>query len=521
MVEQVVELPVDRVTLSEDRAQVTRAGAVSLRAGVTRLSVAGVAPVLSDKTLVARVPDGVSVVDLRVVRTRRILTAERPADVAALEQQLRELSATITAHQQDLALVDGQLKRLDAAARLAFSELSEDASRGKLDVTALSTTVASLGPLEAAARDERVSIQSELAAAERQRLRLRAQLEAVGTPASDCAATLILELSSLSDREATVEVDYIVPGAFWRPYHRARLELPAVDLLGESGARLHFETDGCVWQNTGEDWRDVQLIFSTERPSLGSSPPRLSADVLRAKKTDATVVVESREQAIEVTGLGGGRRKRPEVPGIDDGGQPLSLRARVRSDVPSDGRPHRVPMSDFVAEARVSRVATPELAAAVFLRGETSNGGDGPILAGPVDLIRDSGYVGRTSVLFIAPGETFALGFGPEAGLRVQRGHEEEDEKRAALSSWTTTHHTVTLNLSNLGADAQAVTLTERVPVSEVEKVQIALDKRETTGAPSVDKDGMVRWDVTLQPHGRETVKLGYTVKRHKDVVGL
>jgi len=522
MVEQVVAIPIDRVTLSEDRAQVTRAGTVALQPGLNRLSVPGVAPVLADKTLVARAPAGVSVVELRVIRSRRIQAADRPADVAAMERQLRQIDAEIESLQQDRALVGGQLKRLDATARLAFAELSEDASRGQLDVAALSSTVSALHPMEAAARKERVALKARLDAAERERMLLRRRLEVADDPATGCGATLVIELSSEGQREVALEIDYIVPGAFWRPYHRARLEQSPGSSGSTGSSRLHFETDGCVWQNTGEDWEDIQLIFSTERPSLGSSPPRLQADVLRAKKTDATVVVETREQAIEVTGLGsGGRRARPEVPGIDDGGEPLALRARVRSSVPSDGRPHRVPMSAFVSEASASRVAMPELARAVFLRSEQTNRGEGPILAGPVDLIRDSGYVGRTSVLFIAPGEVFALGFGPEAELRVQRAHEQEDEERPALSAWTTTRHEVTLNLSNLGASAREVTITERVPVSEVEKVQITLDARKSTGAPSADKDGMVRWTVTMQPHGRETVTLNYTVKHHRDVAGL
>jgi len=56
-------------------------------------------------------------------------------------------------------------------------------------------------------------------------------------------------------------------------------------------------------------------------------------------------------------------------------------------------------------------------------------------LAGPVDLIRENGFVGRTSVLFIAAGERFELGWGPDAELRVKRHSESKQEKSRRLSS--------------------------------------------------------------------------------------
>ena len=47
--------PVVEVTVLEDRAHVVRRGQLELGAGVTRLKIAGVAPVLADKTLCAAI----------------------------------------------------------------------------------------------------------------------------------------------------------------------------------------------------------------------------------------------------------------------------------------------------------------------------------------------------------------------------------------------------------------------------------------------------------------------------------
>ena len=84
-------VPVVEVTLLEDRALVVRRGVVELPAGHSRLRVAGVAPVLVDKTLAAAlaISDGVDSDDsaprvrgAKVVRQRIVRDSERPAALA-------------------------------------------------------------------------------------------------------------------------------------------------------------------------------------------------------------------------------------------------------------------------------------------------------------------------------------------------------------------------------------------------------------------------------------------------------
>jgi hypothetical protein len=63
--------------------------------------------------------------------------------------------------------------------------------------------------------------------------------------------------------------------------------------------------------------------------------------------------------------------------------------------------------------------------------------------------------------------------------------------------------------------------LTEAIPVSEIEKVKITVDTKETTDGKKPDADGFVRWSVALPAHGRAKVELRYVVKRHKEVAGM
>lgn len=174
------------------------------------------------------------------------------------------------------------------------------------------------------------------------------------------------------------------------------------------------------------------------------------------------------------------------------------------------------------AQSTASLVSYPELAEAVLVRAEQTCGATHPLLAGPVDLVRESGFVGRSKLPLIAPGERFELGFGPDVHLRVSRKTEAVDEEPGLLpSSFIGRAHRVVVHLSNLDDAPRKLTVTERVPVSEIEKVEVVFDEKKTIPRAKPDDDGFVRWSVELAPHTHTTLALRYVVRRHKDVVGL
>ena len=326
-----------------------------------------------------------------------------------------------------------------------------------------------------------------------------------------------------------VTIHYVVPGAAWRPYHRA--------VLAREPGRVEWQTSACVWQATGEDWTDAQLTCSLERPSLGVEPPVLADDEVRTRRRPDTVTVEAREQEQQTTGLGGGGPAgAAEVPGIDDGGLGLVLSA-PRATIKCDGAPHRVPVGGFTAAVQLSLVAVPLRSPWVHLRARIVNAGTQPLLAGPVDLIMASGYVGRAEVGFVAAGEKFYVGFGPEADIRVHRDETRERDEAGLLGGWNVQTVRVAVRLSNLGAQRREIVITERIPISEVEQVdvQVAAPDAYLLGtddqpggeeitqvtARSIDERGMVSWSVELPPLGRRAVTLEYRVKSQRGVAGI
>ena len=503
-----MSIDVDEVTLMEDRARVIRRGTVELPAGLSRVTIAAVSPVLADKTLAARSPTA-TVTDASVARRRLHLDEDRDEATQALVAQRRDARERVDALSERLRRIEDSLGQLDDAASHTLDELALDAAWSRADAGDWERRLKSVAELEGRLREERLTTRWDLEEARRELERVQRALSASATPSRELRAQITVTIEAPEAGPHAIEVEYVVPNACWRPRHRAVLD----------GDTVRFEHEGCVWQNTGEDWDDVQLRFSTQRPSLGVEPPTLSTDRLRVQRKADRVVVEARQQVVEQTGLGAASAPAaPELPGIDDGGEVQELVAPDRARVPSDGRPHRAALFAFEVPATETLSCVPSITEAVIRKTEQTNEATRPLLAGPVDLVRGGGFVGRTTILYVAPGERFELGWGPDPALRVHREVEVTEEESKLLSSWYRSERDVVDRLSNLGPDPKTVELVERVPVSEIEKVKIAVDADHT--GRDADADGFVRWSVELAPFGHERVELRYVVERHSDVSG-
>lgn len=512
-------LPLVKVTLLEDRALVERRGEVSLAPGAQRVVIGGLPPVAVDRSLQAKVTGG-TVAQARIRRTMRVQLPE------ALREQRTELGRRVAALMQDERRATADVQRLEVKQNLVrtahddvYRAIAEGTGAGQARPDAwreqLETARRELDATDAALREAR-----------RQEQRVRRQLEearsALGRteqpePTMDIQAEL--EVSHGAGGTATLSLTYLVPCAAWRPAYRATLRSE------EGGESVSLECEAVVWQRTGEEWKDVTLAFSTARPTLGASPPRLVEDWLwlreKSERERQVVEVSMREEAIQTTGEGAAKQASQDLPGMDDGGEPLTLLSPHRATVPSDGEPHRVPLFQFTAPARSELLACPELSPLVHRVARFDNPGPAVLLAGPVDLVRSSGYVGRAQLRFAGRNEQVKLGFGSEDALRVARTVDEEVDTNRLTGRRTRTQK-VKLFVSNMGAKPEAVAIEERMPVSEVESVEVTLLKDATKPAPSrLSEDGIVRFELKAAPRSQQTLALAYTVSSASKVAGL
>ncbi|TQF02879.1 mucoidy inhibitor MuiA family protein [Kitasatospora acidiphila] len=517
-----IPLPVTAATCLEDRAHLERTARLGLAPGTHRLRLGPLTPLAVDHTLRTELgsPDG-QVLDARLVRSWEPRPVGPDEADSPLRRRLHELRAAFRA---------GSAEQQRVAARLALlGQLSEELLREVAEGTGLGAAEPDLWAAEldglGAEQDEQAERQRELssrlaqlAAQERQ---VAAALEETESRPLELRCFLELTVQAEAAVDTVLTVRHLTACALWRPAYRA--------VLGDG--RLRLASDAVVWQATGEDWTDVRLTLSTARSALAAEPPLLHEDRLTLRPLTAeerrTVAVEVREEEIATLGAAG-PEPTSELPGVDDRGEVRVLTAPAPASVPGDGRAHRVPLGSFTGRAAAELVAAPELSPLVSEVVSVRNESGGPLLAGPVELVRESGYLGRGELPYTAPGAVVELAFPGSDEYRLVREVVEEQGSAGlpVAGRRSTVTRTVRVHVSRPTAPGvtgeQVVTVRERIPVSEVSAVQVRLHEQSCDPRPAeLDAEGIVSWRLPLAPNARRTVTLVYEVAASTRVTGL
>lgn len=502
-----MQAPITRVTLLEDRAYVRREALLEVPAGRSRWRLAPVSPLLVDKTLSATLDGKARVIQLTVERS--LPTPAPPPTVdpepsRQRERQRRQLQEEMMLNEREMASASKFLEELTR-------EIGKQVAWGVDETTSWEAQMAELADWKEQLVEQRDGLETALETLEATEV----EPEPLPAPSADALTEVFLEIESPEACKLKVRLEYSLPCACWRPSHRAVLH----------GSALELQSEATCWQNTGEDWTEVDLVFSTQRFSLGNEPPQPHLDTLRTQKKSSEVVVSERDQ--EISELPGGElggmapaARSSEIPGIDDGGQVIHLRASQKATVPSHGKPVKVALSRFTCEAELENLLMGEVCSEVVQKSRQRNTSSDPLLAGPVDLIREAGLIGRASLEYVAAAEAFPLGWGPLPSVRVlRRSRQGSEEKEDMLGGWMRTKHTVEITLSNLSSESHSIKVIERIPVSELKQVEIVFDEKNTSPGASPDANGFLHWTVELAARARHHLKLSYSLRRRKEVV--
>jgi len=518
-----VTLPIDSVTVYRDSAIVTRAGKAEIPAGEHRLIVRGLPDGLDPATLRLTARSG----SLRLggIEVQRIVEAELVnANERALNQKLRDLGDARLGLEDDIASAQAQLKLLEGV--IAAPTGSGDNST-RLENTAISGLLTTVGSSDAAARQRIRSAKIQLRELDEQREKIRADLARVAT-ARKATTELRATLHASATAGATFSVEYQVTNVSWNWQYEARLDTQKKTVALVRQAELQ--------QGTGEDWNNVELTISTSQPSLNATTPPLASLFLSLQSLQYLGASEELEEVV-VTGARAGRMRRhlaaqdlaaPAPPPVaakstaevftTDFVADYHLPARV--SVAADRQPRLYPISDDAFN--VDLVARANLAAdrAAYLETRFTYQGEVPIDSGEVQLFRDDAFVGLGELPMVLPGADVRMPFGQDQRIRiVVRDEGEESGNVGLVNRDQVNERKRRFEITSFHASALPIEIIDRIPVARDEDIRVEVLKGAT---PPVSRDfnghaGVYLWRLAGEPRKTETIRHYYSVKFPRD----
>lgn len=563
---------IDGVIVYRGQALVTRQIELKMPAGSHEVIVGNLPEKIVAESLYSQAPENVTILSVRY-RQRAVQedTREEVKNVDALIEQIETKIRLAKGEEEHLGR---QLARLEKLTDFTAAAEKSDLNRGVLQYEPLEKTATFIeGKADeyqkklVEVRESLLQLGKELELAKRKRAEL-----AAGYSRTEREAVIFMNKSNPA--QSVIELTYLVNEASWTPQYNLR-STPDKSLAV-------IEYNAVVHQSSGETWEGINLALSTAEPTLVANAPILdplkialregiagpgllpvlinapSAAQLGQQQGQVAQLIDQSAQFDEMMksrreNLKKGKLAQVELNSLATSNQMFEFNADKQALVqmqqkmavikrtegvsvmyklpgklalPSRSDQQLLTIAVVRTKAEFTLVATPLLTDYVYLQGEMVNDSDTILLPGPASMYRNNEFVGKGEMGLVTIGQPFTAGFGIDSQVQVVR--EFKDKKVETLWGNRNDEQQYRIELSNYKNQAVKLRLLERIPYADNPNVEVALTpmshelSKDAEYARTVQKKGILRWDLTLPPgttgEKATVVTYGFTMKYDKNM---
>jgi uncharacterized protein (TIGR02231 family) len=519
------------VTVYPDRARLARSGTVKLEAGVQFLEIEEL-PLHMDVNSVRATARGTARARLLGVQTERMYYTAAPAESirkleAALEQEqdaLKQLEAQVELVKQQRATLTALAGHTQVyATALAAGEMKMDDEMALFD--GLRARLAALDGETLALAQQRREVERRL-----QKLQNDLNQQRNARPRERYMA--LVEVEVTDPGELTLELNYVVTGAGWKPLYDLRLL--------EEGASPSLEVGylAQVSQATGEPWTDVALTLSTARPALAGRlpelqpwyvqqqpvPPPAPAPVMRSAKMAGAPMVLAAAPAPQAADRMAEAAPPPmqameeATATVESAGAAVTYQIGGRVSVPGDGSPRKVTVARYPLTPKLDYVCASKLVSAVYRRAKAPNASPYTLLPGAANLFAGGEFIGATQLELTAPQGELELYLGVDDRIKVERELKRRDVDKRFIGGKRRLTFGYEITLENLLDKPARLLLHDQIPAARHEEIKVRLESADPK--PSEQSElNLLDWDLTLAPKEKRVVRFDFSVEHPQEMV--
>ncbi|MCE9501721.1 MAG: mucoidy inhibitor MuiA family protein, partial [Leptospira sp.] len=196
-------------------------------------------------------------------------------------------------------------------------------------------------------------------------------------------------------------------------------------------------------------------------------------------------------------------------------GGSFTFNASETATIPTGKESHRILISRFTSNSSEELAAIPKLSRFVYTTEKIKNKISFPLLPGKANLIKDSGYVGETSIPYFPPGNEFTISYGIENTIRLSYKTENRNDTEGIVTNRKLTNKNVIITIENFDNSQKTINLSDQVPVSDIEEVEIEINRTKTTPGytEKIKNSGILHWVITIPPNSKKEVILNFNIR--------
>lgn len=357
---------------------------------------------------------------------------------------------------------------------------------------------------------------------------------------------ILIDVNNNTTLNSTLK--YLVSDCGWA----ATYDLSAIDL----NQKINLKYKAKIYNNTGNEWKNIDLILSTGDPRLTASSPDLNPWYLNNQELREVLVKRNKNEykseevnfqndAIQEITIANQRvydnyvvndgetiddfDKKPDskkrqdinkngviIRQIEISELSTEFIIATKINCPSDSKPYVVDIKEMNLDATFSHVSVPKLDNGTFLQAQITGWQEFDLIPGPTNVYFGGQYVGQSEIDTKNIEDTLSLSFGRDNKVQTVRKLKSELSTKKVIGNTKKDSYLYEISIRNNRTSPITVDLFDQIPVSKSSEIIVSVD--ETTKANYNEITGETSWKIILNPGEIKTVELGYTVKYPKNI---
>ena len=513
---------INEVTVFRSGAEVHRKGKVTLVPGVNELKLNGLSPSINGNSVQASLSnDNLTILSVDhkmnyLIENKyapRIVAIKDSLEDMALKYKIRESHERVYKEEKSMLLSNKSIGGNESG--VDIEDLMEMADFYRQRLTEIETKL--------------LDIVSEKAQITKTITKLNNHLNQLNAKKATHTSEIVIKVSSKLRLVSDINVSYIVSQAGWMPKYDLRAN-NTTDPIG-----LTYKAD--VFQNTGIDWKNVNLTLSTGNPTVNNTQPELSTwflyfqqqykkkefrygnrrDALANAQYSRNFEENDKPQLYEVQGSSSISKSSANFTQFTENAVNAEFAIQIPYSILSNNESATVEIQKYDLPAQFKHYAAPKLDNDAFLLARITDWGEYHLLPGDVNVYFEGTSVGTSYLNTSITDDTLDVSMGRDKGVVVQRDRIKDFCKTTGFGANKKTIRGYKLIVKNNKSTASELILLDQVPVSSNKQIEVTID--DNGGAKHNQENGQLKWVLNLSPGESREITYKFTVKYPKDKI--
>lgn len=332
------------------------------------------------------------------------------------------------------------------------------------------------------------------------------------------SSEILITLSSKEATQGNLTISYQVNNAGWIPSYDIRSKNK------DEGIEITYK--GSIYQNTGNDWKNIKITLSTGNLNLNNQKPNLSVwyvqyyneynkkrNYPRGAKPSMekeTVASEDYKQPSEVNAQ--------TLTSFTETIQNMvntEFKIGIPMNIKSDGKGKLIEITKNNLPAQYRYYAVPKLDKNAFLIARITGWEKLYLLPGEISLYNNGAFVGKS---YLDPAETLdtmEVSLGRDQFINFERKMVKDYNKNVLIGSQRKVQRGYEIKIRNNKNVNIELIVMDQIPISTISEIEVKL--LESGEAKLEESTGFLTWKMNLKPQEKKKIEFKFSVKYPKD----